>query len=263
MVYFFLHIPKTAGTTVRAHLERDFFPGAVLRVPNNEGVLELRESELQAYSVISGHQFYPFKDLLSHPVRVVTLLREPIARVLSAYEYIKRTSAHPLHALFGREGVESVATFCSHPSFCFHARDMQTRMLGVAYPLAKIVRSVWRGELHAHDGAARMREAEGAPCTVEMLTRAEARLESAHFVGLSEDMLASLELLTELLGRPRPPALLHLNAAPLEEGHRRLTAYSEAELAAVREANRFDIDLYSFAARLFARRYASRVGQRR
>ena len=100
-VLYFLHIPRTGGTTLHELLEAWFPPEGVLKagsrgeVPNR---LEEIGSEGRAgLRFFSGHYDTNVTRLLGRTPRFITMLREPIARTMSHYEIIKRMPNHKLH----------------------------------------------------------------------------------------------------------------------------------------------------------------------
>lgn len=93
---FFLHIPKTGGNSIYAHLKEILPDRKHLKTTHNENFLDSIEDIVHS-DLISGHQFYPFIDILKKPVFVFTFLRNPYERVISAYEYILRNSQNPYH----------------------------------------------------------------------------------------------------------------------------------------------------------------------
>lgn len=112
MKKLFLHIPKCAGTSVLAmliatipdHLEKDddsFFQ--IPRPQRNQVLLKslLSPTEIPTDKVVYGH-FFPVKYIgtaKQHDFRLVTILRDPIARLQSHYKYwssIENASDHYL-----------------------------------------------------------------------------------------------------------------------------------------------------------------------
>ena len=92
--FFFVHVMKTGGTTIRAHVNNTFAPherypeGSIDEdlVPAKLSVHRLlalppqRHAQIRIYT---GH--FPFfaADLLERPLRVLTMLREPVERAIS------------------------------------------------------------------------------------------------------------------------------------------------------------------------------------
>jgi hypothetical protein len=105
-LYLFLHVPKTAGTSFRKGLEKAF-PGLVAYdyAPSSpethpyvrQHVYDARDPlalkaklETEGYRVLGGHVLYRNYAEIFSPDRVVTFLREPIARVVSEHEHACR-----------------------------------------------------------------------------------------------------------------------------------------------------------------------------
>src|SRR5829696_8077897 len=110
-MWFFLHIPKTAGSSFRSEL------AAALK-PNNNIVIDYKRPDIpfdmQKRAVVdsfieniharpwrfaSGHMHYPHVRAISEAhgnMRILTMLRDPVKRVISDYRY-QCTPQHPPH----------------------------------------------------------------------------------------------------------------------------------------------------------------------
>lgn len=92
---FFLHIPKTAGTTLNAVLNDNFDAGKVFDVYTDDQRKVLRDTtyeELARYELVRGHVFITnFAHILDGPIpfNVFTFLREPVQRVVSEFHFLK------------------------------------------------------------------------------------------------------------------------------------------------------------------------------
>lgn len=92
---FFLHIPKTAGTTLNRVLDDSFAPEVTFDLYTDEQRLRLRDTtyeQIARYDLVRGHVFISnFADILDGPIpfRVFTFLRDPVARVISEYNFLK------------------------------------------------------------------------------------------------------------------------------------------------------------------------------
>ena len=89
----FLHIPKTGGTSFLLMLQNIFGDSRVLRIhkvdENIKGTLEAAVAKLHCISCLTGHlPVHLFGESLDK-FRPFTVLREPVARVLSLYRFLK------------------------------------------------------------------------------------------------------------------------------------------------------------------------------
>src|SRR5687767_997581 len=104
-----LHLPKTGGTTLNEILARPCAPGEYVALgPDVHGAIENLRSwsdERRAeVRVVQGHLPYGLHEIFPQPHTYVTLLREPVDRVLSFYFYVARSEGHYLNVRL-REGV--------------------------------------------------------------------------------------------------------------------------------------------------------------
>ena len=104
-VFYFVHIPKTAGTAFRLELESHFepaqtLPNAELRralggYPTFEWLAQLPAVELDSYRLICGHyQYRQLQARFTAPPLLLIVLRDPLSRCLSECKHILR---HPDH----------------------------------------------------------------------------------------------------------------------------------------------------------------------
>jgi hypothetical protein len=102
---FFLHIRKTAGTSIRSVLEKQFDAGQ--RCPiRSELELRLKVSDqsdwktyLTTYRFVGGHYYRIAPLLMEEGYKVVTILRDPLDRAISAYNHVKNDKRDPLHKI--------------------------------------------------------------------------------------------------------------------------------------------------------------------
>lgn len=105
----FLHIPKTAGTTINAILENNFPANSRFYV-NPNPIMESKakltsmdEESKYGIRLLYGHMGFGWHKLLPTKCKYVTFLRDPVERVISHYNYVKFRLDHK-HYL--RETVE-------------------------------------------------------------------------------------------------------------------------------------------------------------
>ena len=98
----FLHIPKTAGTTLLKIIYRQYPPETVLSFGTDahESVAQFKaldEESRKKIRLLHGHMAYGLHEYLPGPTEYFTVLRDPVARVISYYNFICRTSGHYLY----------------------------------------------------------------------------------------------------------------------------------------------------------------------
>lgn len=96
----FVHIPKTAGLSLHSALEKIYGKEATFRVGNEDELQHLRKLPDQVINktFLSGHFFYgDIKNRCHADAILISVLRDPVKRILSNYNYITTWEAHPLH----------------------------------------------------------------------------------------------------------------------------------------------------------------------
>jgi hypothetical protein len=130
-IVIFLHLPKACGTTLTKLLRRWFTPGEVFAADRRNpaelrSALEARAAQTSPpLRLIVGHAAFGLHEVLDRPAQYITVLREPVERLLSNYRYVQRTREHRLHAEVS-SGALTLKEFAARFS------DLQTRYLGGA-----------------------------------------------------------------------------------------------------------------------------------
>lgn len=99
----FVHIPKSAGISLykaflSVYKQENALRFADITTENKNLYLTMNHEEVRRYPFITGHLTLPF--FLSKQIEdyhVITVVRDPVDRELSAYFYIKSWKDHPLH----------------------------------------------------------------------------------------------------------------------------------------------------------------------
>jgi hypothetical protein len=97
----FLHIPKAGGSTLRQVLERHFRPDERLTIatgrPPWDQTSAMPASDRMRVRYVQGHLFYGLHRSFAQPSAYVTMLRDPVDRILSHYYYVLSLPTHYLH----------------------------------------------------------------------------------------------------------------------------------------------------------------------
>lgn len=97
-VLIHLHVPKTAGETLRYILSRHYRRSLVMHRVDALDLPAVPKETWATLTCITGHYPYGIHEYLEgRPYRYITMLREPISRVISTYYYMLRDTTHPGH----------------------------------------------------------------------------------------------------------------------------------------------------------------------
>lgn len=100
----FTHIPKTGGTTLRTVADVQYEPHQIVEVygphiADAQHYLSGLPSEVRRDALwLRGHISFGCHAAFERPYRYITLLRNPLDRVISLYNYILRDRGHYLYA---------------------------------------------------------------------------------------------------------------------------------------------------------------------
>ena len=226
----FLHLPKAGGMTLHFILEQRYPRSEIYtfdgRKPHQavEHFQAFPETERAHYRLLKGHVLFGLHRLVPNPCTYITLLRDPVERVISQYYYAKNRPGHYLHERLNQPNMtlyEYAAQRVTPESI-----NQQTTMLaGVRF-------ATWQAEP-----------------TREILELAKHNLQK-HFrvVGLVEHFDASLLLMQRAFGW-RLPWYLRENVTREKPVRAQIDPRAGTLLA---ELNRLDIELYAFARELFS-----------
>ncbi len=218
----FLHLPKTAGTTVNRLIEWEYplkemySVDPVLFEWSSAHLRKLPPERLRKIRMFKGHMTFGLHKVLPQPATYITVLRDPVDRVISAFYFMRTYKLHPLYWKMRREN----------------------------WSLEDFVRNSKRDNVQSKIIAgAEYKE----PCTREIVETAKENLRQ-HFsvVGLSARLEESLALMKLRFGW-RLNTYSSFNVTRSRPKKRDLP---QASLDLIHEKNAFDIELYDLASRI-------------
>jgi hypothetical protein len=228
----FLHIPRTAGTTLHHIIEQQYQPDEVFSMGHDahRSVREfwsLPQSTRAAFRMVKGHCAYGIHEAIPGPSTYFTLLRDPIERISSEYHYVRRIPTHPLHEAVMESG--SLRGYVEN-EVAYLTDNGQTRMLS----------GVW----HTVPFGA---------CTHDMLEQAKRNLrERFAVVGLTDRFAETLLLLQHTFGWQDLPYVDH-NVIAGRPTKKELDA---GTLRVLEASSQLDLALYAYGERLFRKQLA-------
>ncbi|THF79522.1 hypothetical protein [Cohnella fermenti] len=124
----YVHIPKTAGTSVAAMFHEQFQEKlGVVDMGNREHWLNVLKLLPCRYDCLIGHFAYGLHAELARSCEYASMMRNPIAAMVSYHSYIVRRTDHPLHACMGDGSLEHFLSLPAETLAVF--RNYQTAML--------------------------------------------------------------------------------------------------------------------------------------
>ncbi len=217
----FLHIPKTAGTTLNRIIEWQYNPLSIFTMDpyriraTPERLKDLPEARRRRLRMVRGHFFYGIHEFLPQGATYITMLREPVARFLSAYYFLQRRPLHPMHRKVTSEriGVEDFIRLTPH------RQNLQCSLIAGIKSNGK--------------------------CEERTLDIAKANLEkSFSVVGISERFEESLMLIAKTFDWDVP----FYESRKVSKNRPRVDP-SAVEM--IKEHNQLDLELYEFGKSLF------------
>jgi hypothetical protein len=214
----FLHIPRTGGQTLYAVLARQYPYSRTIAItgPLAPSIPLPEDANSIRPVLIRGHMPYGVHQQLEIEPLYITVLRNPIDRVISTYRFARRFPDHPLHRQL-HESRMSLVDFVRSDISSHEVNNAQTRQLA--------------GDV------------SGVPDRLT-LDRAKANLRSFAAFGLTERFDETLVFFRRRL-RWRIPVYVSKNVVG-DPGHVDSWTWNTIE-----ERNVLDIELFGFASALF------------
>jgi hypothetical protein len=222
----FLHIPKTAGSTLIRVMEQQYRPEGVYSIvePQDfQDLVGLSETKRAEFRLLKGHMDFGCHELLPGPSTYFTLLRHPIERVISHYYFMLQEPQYQYYDIITashmnlRKFIES--------EFDVMMDNVQTRML-----------------------SGKGSQLTFGTCTEEVLETAKKNLRE-HFtlVGLTEKFDETLLLLKRAFGWKN----LFYTRRNVTTNRPKQNELPAATLDTIINSNQLDMELYRYATMLF------------
>ena len=231
---FFLHLPRTGGTSLMQYLDRQFEAGEICPAHKIFEFESLREQDrLAGYAFYRGHFGINLPRLVDAGGQTITFLREPLARFFSMWRHL-RSRPVPFQGRSGglidyTQRIAGAAHRLEFEEFCY-------AMMAESGPLFLNSMTLLLG----HGAGSQLLPALDL---AEMLDQAKKAVDDMAFVGFTETSAHSVLQLQLQFGWD-PEEIPHVNAAPASS-----LPLNPTFLDWLKEAVRFDHELYEHAAK--------------
>lgn len=147
-IVVFLHIPKTGGVTMRRLLDRQYTKQRVFRYPAEKPMQvlgQLTSAERQNIRCVYGHFRYGVHRHFHRRAVYITMVRDPLDRILSMYYFIRSRPQNKLHHQAKQMSFSQFVT-SRDPRIRAALNNHQTRMIsGKRHPdLKKAIENIKR-----------------------------------------------------------------------------------------------------------------------
>lgn len=240
-IYYFLHIPKTAGLSVSRYLRNAFAEEAAFNSSFLRDVSEAGREDLRGKRLFVGHMFGLLDPFLGRKSRKITFLRDPFDRAVSNILHSQRHEPSALSELLRPLSVEQALT---NPSFAWIHNNYQARYIAsLAFSVFSLVDMQPEGHAHPHHVMERLHyellSGDG------LLDVCKTLMNQFDFIGLTEYTKLSLLGVAEAWQLPYPSQEYNENSNPNPE------AYSSLVSDTVRKEfyrrNEVDYEIYNLA----------------
>jgi hypothetical protein len=225
----FLHLPKTGGSTLTTVLRwqyRKVHPSEIVRFDTAERTFEefgrLPLEQRAHLKLLMGHFAYGVDGSIPKTCSYITIVREPVQRVVSVYRYVLSAPHHPLHETLTSSSM-SLEDYVGSGIHADQTENALTRQL-----------------------AGRDEEEDLTRSDLEI---AKGNLGNFRAVGLTETFDESVTLFKRILGWTTPPFYFNRNVS--RRGPRP-DEVADATLELIRDRNASDVELYETARSMFS-----------
>jgi FkbM family methyltransferase len=243
---YFLHIPKTAGSTLNSFFRTVYPPEKISPYWGWHQLLNISNEELLTYQLYSGHFYSYFHKLVSTPLRYCTFLRDPIDRALSHYGHIIKDNTHYLHKHALALG--DFSAYIRDESVRFTISNFQARALALDADPFVLASTLSQEQLESYELERMLESIEFNLSDKELLDIAKQNLEQFCFIGITERFEESLKLLCHTFNWSVTSEIQSTNVNNDRVAREKL---SEEDMSILKKLNEADFELYEYAKNIF------------
>lgn len=229
----FTHMHKSGGMTLQNTVVKRQYAGGVIhrlngRQDDADAFRALPQEQRHRINLLTGHMYFGMHEYLRPGATYMTMLRDPVERVISFYYFVRRLKTHYMWR-FGFTEETTLREFLEQRR-CIELDNFQTRNLcrdpGGHLPFGKV--------------------------KPHMCDEALDNLDRYSVIGVTEQFDDSLRILTHRFGW-KDVSYKRLNVTP---GRPRADEIEPGTVALIRELNHYDVLVYEKARAIFHRQLA-------
>ncbi len=256
-ILYFLHIPKTAGTSLIAILESYFDLDSIYPEKLWQKLLKKIPRDFTKYKLVRGHFAHNIHQILHKKPVYITMLRDPVERTISQYEHIQHdpigNNWMSKNFLSQKEMLEDLN---NSPEKRDRFTNTQTRYIGLDCDVKKFTKNMNPKALDNFRFDQNLPLMQKDVSDDNLLRIAKKRIIEFEFVGLAERYQDSMFLLYYTFGWKPLHSSWKLNVSA-KRPHRNDLPQKTIEI--IESWNKLDTELYSYAKEIFEERYSRMV----
>jgi hypothetical protein len=253
--FYFLHIPKTAGTSLVNILENQFSADKVYNKVIWPELFTDLPLEFDSFDLFRGHFGYWMCDLLPRKPKIITMIRKPLEQILSLYEHQRRSFDEDDFSMLKSKD-ESILEVLKDGPRRRRLANHQTRNITLAINKQEIFNILNKNKKIEQSDFKEIQPRLPQKTGKELLEIAKKRISSFEFVGITEKFEESLQLLYFTFG------WYPLRYVPKENvASKRVTfdSLDDEIKIELKKATRLDESLYNFGIEIFESRYSQMI----
>ncbi len=232
----FLHIPKSAGSTIQTIFKRQYKKDGFFVDGNHPNLKVIKEKIMSddKLQLCFGHMDFGMHAFVEQDYKYATIIRDPIERVISQYYYVKRQTKHHLYKKAFKDNDFTLAEYVKS-GLSNELNNGQVRILIGAGGFHKNLHTKY--------------DIPFGSCKPWMLEEAKLNIKQ-HFVfcGLQEYFDESLVLMKKEFGWKWDIGYVSQN---ITHRRKKVLELDNITLKVIRDANTLDIELYEWAKDAF------------